>query len=536
MAVRSRRRAWIAGVVATGTLLAGSLIIPQVALAASDTLTATVALNVRLEPAASSQTIGVLSAGEQVERRGDPQGEWTPIRYNGQDAWVASEFTRLGDIESAAGGTATVTEALNVRAGMSTLTSIFGVLHEGESVDITGDQIGGWVPVSYNGHDSFVYAAYLDFDYSTSAPVTADGGISQSAAIALTTLNVRSGPGTENGVIGVLATGESVVTRGSDDGGWTPVSYRGQDAWVASQYLSTGGSAIFEEDAGQLVDDAAADPEGETTAEPEVVAPGESDETDPGEAAPVDAESPDEATDPDEVTQPDEVTAPDDATAPDEATAPDDAAEAEEPEAPAESEEPAEAEAPEPETPVEEPETPAEPEAPATVSIGYTNDDVNLRTGPGLDYGVVEVLATNTEIELTGVSQDGYSQINYGGTQRWISTQFVSSSPVEVATPEEPSTPPDTGGSDSSSGSTDTSTWDAIAQCESGGNWAINTGNGYYGGVQFSYSTWLAFGGGDYAPTADLATKAQQIEIAEKVLAAQGWGAWPACSSQLGLR
>ncbi|AZK94449.1 MULTISPECIES: transglycosylase family protein [Streptomyces] len=71
--------------------------------------------------------------------------------------------------------------------------------------------------------------------------------------------------------------------------------------------------------------------------------------------------------------------------------------------------------------------------------------------------------------------------------------------------------------------------WDKVAQCESGGNWSINTGNGYYGGVQFSSSTWAAFGGTKYAPNAHLATKAQQIEIAEKTLAGQGKGAWPKC-------
>jgi LysM repeat protein len=73
------------------------------------------------------------------------------------------------------------------------------------------------------------------------------------------------------------------------------------------------------------------------------------------------------------------------------------------------------------------------------------------------------------------------------------------------------------------------STWDAVAQCESSGNWSINTGNGYYGGLQFSQSTWNAFGGQEYASRADLATKEQQIAIAEKTLAGQGWGAW-ACA------
>ncbi|GGM04927.1 transglycosylase [Streptomyces fumigatiscleroticus] len=78
-----------------------------------------------------------------------------------------------------------------------------------------------------------------------------------------------------------------------------------------------------------------------------------------------------------------------------------------------------------------------------------------------------------------------------------------------------------------------TSEWDTVAQCESGGNWSINTGNGYYGGLQFSASTWAAYGGTQYASTADQATKAQQIQVAEKVLAAQGKGAWPVCGTGL---
>ena len=79
------------------------------------------------------------------------------------------------------------------------------------------------------------------------------------------------------------------------------------------------------------------------------------------------------------------------------------------------------------------------------------------------------------------------------------------------------------------------STWDRVAACESGNNWSINTGNGFYGGLQFTRSTWLAYGGGAYAPRADLATKDQQIKIAEKVLAGQGPGAWPVCSLRAGL-
>jgi hypothetical protein len=69
--------------------------------------------------------------------------------------------------------------------------------------------------------------------------------------------------------------------------------------------------------------------------------------------------------------------------------------------------------------------------------------------------------------------------------------------------------------------------------CESGGNWSINTGNGYYGGLQFSQQTWAGFGGTAYAARADLATKAEQIAVAERVLAVQGAGAWPTCGRNL---
>ena len=80
--------------------------------------------------------------------------------------------------------------------------------------------------------------------------------------------------------------------------------------------------------------------------------------------------------------------------------------------------------------------------------------------------------------------------------------------------------------------------WDTLAQCETGGDWATNTGNGFGGGLQFmhqsSYSTWLSFGGGEYAPHPWEASREQQIDIAERVLASSGWGAWPGCSRKNG--
>jgi hypothetical protein len=74
--------------------------------------------------------------------------------------------------------------------------------------------------------------------------------------------------------------------------------------------------------------------------------------------------------------------------------------------------------------------------------------------------------------------------------------------------------------------------WDRLAGCESGGNWSINTGNGYYGGLQFSLSSWRSVGGSGYPHKA---SRAEQIRRATKLRAGQGWGAWPACSGKLGL-
>lgn len=95
----------------------------------------------------------------------------------------------------------------------------------------------------------------------------------------------------------------------------------------------------------------------------------------------------------------------------------------------------------------------------------------------------------------------------------------ASSSPKKTSTPKSVS-----------------ATWAALAKCESGGNWSINTGNGYYGGLQFSASSWRGVGGTKYAPLPHLATPQQQIAAAEKLRANGGWGHWPACSRKLGLR
>jgi resuscitation-promoting factor RpfB len=114
-----------------------------------------------------------------------------------------------------------------------------------------------------------------------------------------------------------------------------------------------------------------------------------------------------------------------------------------------------------------------------------------------------------------------------------VGTKVVESRPKSSPKPTSPSKPSSSGGSSSGSSSTSSdSVWDRLAECESGGNWSINTGNGFYGGLQFTLSTWRAYGGTGMPHEA---TREEQIAVAERVQDAQGWGAWPGCTSKLGI-
>jgi resuscitation-promoting factor RpfB len=119
-----------------------------------------------------------------------------------------------------------------------------------------------------------------------------------------------------------------------------------------------------------------------------------------------------------------------------------------------------------------------------------------------------------------------------------VGTKVAESKPPaspEPASPRKPSSSSGSSSSGSSSGSSSTSSdsvWDRLAECESGGNWSINTGNGFYGGLQFSLSTWRAYGGTGMPHEA---SREEQIAVAERVQDEQGWGAWPACTSKLGI-
>jgi LysM repeat protein len=123
-----------------------------------------------------------------------------------------------------------------------------------------------------------------------------------------------------------------------------------------------------------------------------------------------------------------------------------------------------------------------------------------------------------------------------GAAQAAISVPSAASAPapapaaaaVSVPQADPPAAAPVSTAAPASSGGAN---WSAIAACESGGNWSANTGNGFYGGLQFTEQTWLGYGGGQYASSANQATAAQQITVAQRVLAGQGIGAWPVCGA-----
>lgn len=154
--------------------------------------------------------------------------------------------------------------------------------------------------------------------------------------------------------------------------------------------------------------------------------------------------------------------------------------------------------------------------------VGYEGfPSVHEGLGDALRSEAVAFVAAKAEVEWYEGALNARRAREAEAARSPASTPAATSSPAPA-----PSAPTASGGG----------RWDALAQCESGGNWSINSGNGYSGGLQFHPQTWNGYGGNAYAPYAYQASRSQQIAIAEKVLAAQGYGAWPFCSRKLGYR
>lgn len=159
------------------------------------------------------------------------------------------------------------------------------------------------------------------------------------------------------------------------------------------------------------------------------------------------------------------------------------------------------------------------------VKVDY---DTDRKKSSKLNKGVTKI----DKRGVHGVRAVTYKIVRHNGKivdRTKIKSKLIKKPVTEVVLVGTRSVKRSSNGSSTPSGSV----WDRLAQCESGGNWSINTGNGYYGGLQFSLSTWRAYGGKGYPHQA---SREEQIRIAKKLQAAAGWGQWPACSSKLGLR
>jgi uncharacterized protein YabE (DUF348 family) len=187
---------------------------------------------------------------------------------------------------------------------------------------------------------------------------------------------------------------------------------------------------------------------------------------------------------------------------------------------------------------------------PGVNRIGYVQVDVKRVTKTeAIAHGTAETKSATLEVgtkKTAAKGVDGAKSVTYVYTYldgKLTTTKVLTSklvtAPVDekvlVGTKPKPAAPTPTPTQDTSTppSSGNTGAWDRIAECESGGNWSINSGNGYYGGLQFDHGTWAAYGGTAYATNANGATKAQQIAIAEKVKADRGgYGAWPVCGQR----
>lgn len=174
-----------------------------------------------------------------------------------------------------------------------------------------------------------------------------------------------------------------------------------------------------------------------------------------------------------------------------------------------------------------------EPAAPVT----STSTSTSMHTFSETETKTKTKTKTSTETETPPERTVTETKAARSTERQPVSTSSETAAPSGTSTTQSNETASESPTADSPTADSVQSngTWDRLAQCESGGDWSINTGNGFHGGLQFTNQSWNAFGGSQYAPTADQATKQQQIEVAGKLKATQGWGAWPSCSQQLGL-
>ncbi|WP_161971564.1 SH3 domain-containing protein [Acidipropionibacterium jensenii] len=212
---------------------------------------ATTEVRVRASATTASAIVGVLPRGGHVGTRGASVNGWTPVNYQGTNAWISTTYlTRTPSTPTTKPnpGSATThtlvyaTTDVRVRASATTASAIVGVLPRGGHVGTRGASVNGWTPVNYQGTNAWISTTYLTRTPSTpttkpSTPTT-NAGSSTGLVYATSWVRVRAGASTSSAILGTLQAGNHVGTRGASVNGWTPVNYQGTNAWISSDYLS----------------------------------------------------------------------------------------------------------------------------------------------------------------------------------------------------------------------------------------------------------------------------------------------------------
>ncbi|HEY9294158.1 MAG TPA: SH3 domain-containing protein [Microlunatus sp.] len=449
-------------------------------------------------------------------------------------AATAGAAIAVGGAQLATAKSATATTGVNIRSGPGTTYDIVGGLVRGQSITTVGKASNGWVKVHFNGGNAYISAQYLDTTGTSvsSAPVMI---YTQGVKISTAALNVRQDPALNAKVIGYIAAGQQVTLTGKQAHGYAEVLYGGQRAWVTAQYLVTSTSGLPSASGTRY---ATADLLIRTSTDPSFkiikTAPKGSKLQITGTTSGGYAQ----------VIYNDAirwVTA---------KYLSSKAISGQAASSPATSSSNSSSSKSSPSTSSSKP---ARSTTPQVVGSRYATTELLVRTTSGSDYKTVTTVGRGAQVKITGRTGNGRAEIMYNGSPRWVTAQYLSTSKPRTSVDRS-----DDSGSKSSSGSSaktvsDTSssgggldpsysgksrnvsdsTWNELAMCESSGDWSINTGNGFYGGLQFTLQTWRGFGG---TGMPNQASRSEQIRVAERILAVQGWVAWPACSSKLGLR
>jgi uncharacterized protein YgiM (DUF1202 family) len=432
-------------------------------------------------------------------------------------AAAAGAAITIGGAHLADADAATATTGVNIRSGPGTSYGIVGGLARGQSITAIGTPDNGWVKVAFNGGTAYVSAQYLDLSGRTVAASTPVTIYTEGTKIASVALNVRNSPSLGAKIIGYVSDGQAVSLTGKQSRGFAEMLYGGQRAWVSSQYLISSVDGLPHPSGTRV---ATADLLIRTTADSgfKIITTARKGSTLSVTGATSGAYA--------QVVYGNAIRW---VTAKYLSST-------------------AKAGPSGPSGDSDSRQGGASSSAPNVVGSRYATTELLVRTSSGSGDATVATVQRGDTVRITGAVANGRAQIVYQGVARWVTARYLSTTKPRSGSDSNGDSSGATGGSASGgnsgtsggvsgyngrSRSVPNSVWDDLAMCESSGNWSINTGNGFYGGLQFTLRTWHGFGG---TGMPNKASRTEQITVAERVLATQGWVAWPACSTKLGLR